>query len=106
MSPIALSHLRLRLEKADDIHRRELGVLFRDLRVAIDVAQDARLQYHATVGSIFSTLLNPVSMFRAIQARRHKVERTILAGFDGVVKPGEMLRTFSHADSLYNEDLV
>ena len=66
------------------IKRRELGVMFRDLRV---IGLGASTSYIPTLGSMF-TLSN---FLEAIQAIRHPPVRDILDGFEGVVRPGEML---------------
>ncbi|KAI0074336.1 pleiotropic drug resistance ABC transporter [Panus rudis PR-1116 ss-1] len=64
--------------------QRELGVMFKDLRV---VGVGASAQYQETLGSI----LNPFSFFRFIQQLRHPSLRTILSDFEGALRPGEML---------------
>ncbi|KAL0959811.1 hypothetical protein HGRIS_011492 [Hohenbuehelia grisea] len=66
------------------IQSRRLGVLFKDLRV---VGLGTTASYQPTLGSIF----NPFSMIAALQASRHPHLRDILVGFEGVVRPGEML---------------
>ncbi|KAG6850300.1 hypothetical protein H0H93_015242 [Arthromyces matolae] len=67
-----------------DIKPRTLGVVFRDLEVK---GLGASVTYQPTFASTFS--------FKAMQSKirelRHPPVRTILSGFDGVVKPGEML---------------
>lgn len=73
-----------RREEGDDIRLRELGVMFRDLRV-IGVGASTALQ--PTVGSQFS----PRSLLSAINNWRRPPLRDILSGFEGVVRPGEML---------------
>ncbi|KZT01955.1 pleiotropic drug resistance ABC transporter [Laetiporus sulphureus 93-53] len=67
-----------------DIKRRELGVLFDNLRV-IGLGSSAARQ--PTLGST----LNPLSWLGAIQNIRRPATREILSGFEGVVAPGEML---------------
>ncbi|KAF9817918.1 hypothetical protein IEO21_03112 [Rhodonia placenta] len=67
-----------------DVKRRELGVLFDNLRV-VGLGTSAAQQ--PTMGSI----LNPVNWLSGIQHIRHPATRDILNGFEGVVKPGEML---------------
>ncbi|OJT05939.1 Brefeldin A resistance protein [Trametes pubescens] len=67
-----------------DIKRRELGVVFEDLRV---VGVGAAASYQPTFGST----LNPLNMLGGIRAQMHPATRDILSGFDGVVRPGEML---------------
>ncbi|KAF8841352.1 pleiotropic drug resistance ABC transporter [Paxillus ammoniavirescens] len=68
----------------DGVQARELGVMFKDLRV---VGIGARASFQPTVGSIF----NPEAIMRSINTMRHPPVRDILAGFEGVVTPGEML---------------
>ncbi len=70
------------------IHSRELGVMFKDLRV---VGLGAAASYQPTFGSFF----NPKVILEKIQALRHPPLRDILSGFEGVVRPGEMLRMYS-----------
>lgn len=41
-----------------------------------------------------ASYLNPLNLLSAIQNRRHPPLRDILSGFEGVVRPGEMLREF------------
>ncbi|KAF7428110.1 hypothetical protein PC9H_007329 [Pleurotus ostreatus] len=66
------------------ITRRQLGVLFRDLRV---VGIGASASHLPTLGSV----LNPFLMIERIQTARHPPLKDILSGFEGVVRPGEML---------------
>ncbi|OBZ76087.1 Brefeldin A resistance protein [Grifola frondosa] len=67
-----------------DIMRRELGVVFKDLRV---VGLGASATYQPTLGS----LLNPMNAIHAFRDLLHPATRDILNGFEGVVRPGEML---------------
>lgn len=67
------------------IQAREIGVAFRDLRV---VGLGATNSYQPTLGSLF----NPMNLLESIQAARHPPVRDILSGFEGVVRPGQMLR--------------
>ncbi|PCH34845.1 pleiotropic drug resistance ABC transporter [Wolfiporia cocos MD-104 SS10] len=67
-----------------DIKRRELGVLFDNLQV-VGLGSSAAQQL--TLGST----LNPFTWLSGIQSMRHPTTRTILSGFEGVVRPGEML---------------
>jgi ATP-binding cassette subfamily G (WHITE) protein 2 (SNQ2) len=67
---------------------RELGVMFKDLRV---VGLGATASYQPTLGSV----LNPFNFLEAVHAIRHPPIRDILSGFEGVVQPGQMLRMFS-----------
>jgi len=76
--------LLIRREEGNIKHRR-LGIVFRDLEVIGKSSADA---YQPTVG----TLLNPLCILEGIQKARHPSLKTILTGFEGVVKPGEMLR--------------
>ncbi|RDX52640.1 pleiotropic drug resistance ABC transporter [Lentinus brumalis] len=78
--------LRNLIKKLDEseIKRRELGVVFQDLRV---VGLGASASFQETLGSA----LNPLNLVRNIQAAMHPATRDILSGFDGVVRPGEML---------------
>ncbi|TDL15090.1 pleiotropic drug resistance ABC transporter [Rickenella mellea] len=78
--------LRTVLQKRgdSDIKGRELGVVFEDLSV---IGLGATAKYQPTLGSMF----NPVRMLDAIQELRHPPVRNILTGFEGVVRPGEML---------------
>ncbi|KAI9428628.1 pleiotropic drug resistance ABC transporter [Lactarius indigo] len=59
------------------IHSRELGVMFKDLRV---VGLGAATSYQPTFG-----------IFEKIQASRHPPLRDILIGFEGVVRPGKFV---------------
>ncbi|KAG6843984.1 hypothetical protein H0H87_010943 [Tephrocybe sp. NHM501043] len=74
------------VRKRDEAHiqARTLGIVFRDLEVVGLGASDT---YQPTLGSLFS--------YKTIQANihatRHPPVRSILSGFEGVVKPGEML---------------
>jgi ATP-binding cassette subfamily G (WHITE) protein 2 (SNQ2) len=61
--------------------------MFKDLRV---VGLGATASYQPTFGSFF----NPRIIFEKIQALRHPPLRDILSGFEGVVRPGEMLRMY------------
>ncbi len=76
---------RLRREE-QNIKSRSLGIGFSDLRVTGVTAANS---YYDTLGS----LLNPKVIMENIQAARHPSLRNILSGFEGVVKPGEMLRS-------------
>lgn len=79
------SHFARREEH--EIKPRELGVVFQNLRV---VGLGATASYAPTMGSIF----NPLTIVEAVQKARHPPIRDILNGFEGVVRPGEMLREF------------
>ncbi|KAH7882924.1 ABC-2 type transporter-domain-containing protein [Phlebopus sp. FC_14] len=66
------------------LKKRELGVMFKDLRV-VGIGTQASSQ--STMGSVF----NPAALRRNINNLRHPPVRDILSGFDGVITPGEML---------------
>jgi ATP-binding cassette subfamily G (WHITE) protein 2 (SNQ2) len=68
-----------------NIKPRSLGIVFRDLRVS---GLTAASSYFPTLGSLF----NPMSIIENVQSLRHPNVRDILSGFEGVMKPGEMIR--------------
>lgn len=68
-----------------DIKSRELGVLFDQLRV---VGEGTSSSLQSTLGSG----LNPMNLVHTVQNSRHPHLRNIVNGFQGVVRPGEMLR--------------
>ncbi|KAG6330183.1 hypothetical protein ID866_8906, partial [Astraeus odoratus] len=68
----------------EDIKTKELGVMFRHLRV-VGVGVSSSVQ--PTVGSLFS----PSYFLSKIHAWRHPPLRDIISDFEGVVRPGEML---------------
>ncbi|KAG1763106.1 ABC-2 type transporter-domain-containing protein [Suillus occidentalis] len=72
------------VRRSESIKGRELGVMFKDLRV---IGVGARASLQPTIGSTF----NPAAILRNISAMRNPPVRDILSGFDGVVAPGEML---------------
>lgn len=74
------------IKRRDDaqIKARELGVVFRNLRV---VGMGASSSHQPTLG----TALDPRSILDVIQRIRHPPVRDIISGFEGVVRPGEML---------------
>ncbi|KAF7763700.1 hypothetical protein Agabi119p4_8237 [Agaricus bisporus var. burnettii] len=74
----------LHKREENDFKPRELGVVFRNLRVT---GLGVSASYAKTLGSI----LNPVNYISSIQRLRHPPLRDILNGFEGVVRPGEML---------------
>ncbi|KAG2073835.1 hypothetical protein BDR04DRAFT_1093970 [Suillus decipiens] len=74
----------IRRRGEESIKGRELGVMFKDLRV---VGIGARASLQPTIGSMF----NPAAILRNISAARNPPLRDILSGFEGVVSPGEML---------------
>ncbi len=59
--------------------------MFRDLRI---VGLASGTSHIPTVGAFF----NPSAVLEKIQNLRHPYLKTILSGFEGVVRPGEMLR--------------
>jgi ATP-binding cassette subfamily G (WHITE) protein 2 (SNQ2) len=67
------------------IQSRELGVLFKDLHV---VGLGAAASHQGTFGSFF----NPRIILENFRTIRHPPLRDILTGFEGVIRPGEMLR--------------
>lgn len=69
-----------------ELKPRELGVSFKDLRV-VGLGQAAN--YQTTLGS----LCDPRAWWERLQLLRHPPLRDILSGFEGVVRPGEMLCT-------------
>lgn len=71
-----------------DVKRRELGVLFENLRV-VGLGESAAIQ------PTFGSTLHPLNWIQGIQRMRHPATRDILSGFEGVVRPGEMLRELS-----------
>ncbi|PPR00573.1 hypothetical protein CVT24_005458 [Panaeolus cyanescens] len=78
--------LRRAVRKRDEgnIKSRTLGIVFEDLHVVGKAAADS---IQPTLGSV----LTPLSTIQLIQKARHPSLRDILKGFEGVVKPGEML---------------
>lgn len=84
---VLYSHLRHHRRDESGVKGRQLGVMFSDLRV---VGMGASASFQPTLGSLF----NPRNMLRGVQVKRHPPLRDILSGFEGVVRPGEMLRTF------------
>ncbi|KAL0955420.1 hypothetical protein HGRIS_001666 [Hohenbuehelia grisea] len=78
--------LRDYIERRDEagIEPRELGVLFDNLCV---VGLGASARFQPTLGS----MLNPLNILRKVQALRHPPLREIISGFEGLVRPGEML---------------
>ncbi|KAG8929230.1 hypothetical protein FRC02_005825 [Tulasnella sp. 418] len=66
----------------DDIPQRNLGVWFRDLRV---VGAGATGKFQKTLTSMLGSILSDINELR------HPPLKNILHGFEGTVKPGEML---------------
>jgi ATP-binding cassette subfamily G (WHITE) protein 2 (SNQ2) len=60
--------------------------MFKDLHV---VGLGAAASYQSTFGSFF----NPMTILEQFGTMRHPPLRDILTGFEGVVRPGEMLRS-------------
>jgi ATP-binding cassette subfamily G (WHITE) protein 2 (SNQ2) len=59
--------------------------MFKDLRV---VGLGAAASFQPTFGTFF----NPMTILENIRTLRHPPLRDILTGFEGVLRPGEMLR--------------
>ncbi|KAK1219766.1 ATP-binding cassette transporter snq2 [Marasmius sp. AFHP31] len=78
-----LNTVAQRLEAAN-IKTRQLGVVFEDLRVE---GVGSSSSFQPTIGS----LLSPFTLAESFHRWRHPSTRCILDGFDGLVKPGEML---------------
>ena len=76
-------HVVIRADKSPAGKRRELGVVFDNLRV---IGAGASANYQPTLAMMFS----PFHWLEKLQSRRHPALRDILAGFYGVVRPGEM----------------
>ncbi|KAF9224734.1 pleiotropic drug resistance ABC transporter [Gyrodon lividus] len=74
----------VRSSSEDGIQARQLGVMFKDLRV---IGIGARASFQPTVGSSVS----PKGIARSMHSMRYPPLRDILSGFEGVVIPGEML---------------
>lgn len=79
-----LNVFRARQEEAG-VKRRNLGVGFENLRV---VGLGAAASQQTTFGSIF----NPMNVVDLVRRLRHPPLRDIISGFEGVIRPGEMLR--------------
>ncbi|KAG6814964.1 hypothetical protein H0H93_011487, partial [Arthromyces matolae] len=69
---------------AAQIQSRELGVMFENLRVT---GLGSSAAYFPTVASV----LNPITVYGKLRMLRNPPLRNILDGFEGVVRPGEML---------------
>ncbi|RDB26892.1 Brefeldin A resistance protein [Hypsizygus marmoreus] len=78
-----IRHIVRKRDEAN-IQPRELGVMFRDLRV---VGAGIANSFQPTLGSLFSYR----HLMDQIQAFRHPPLVNILSGFEGVVRPGQML---------------
>jgi hypothetical protein len=84
ITELDLSHYR---RDESGIKGRKLGVMFKDLRV---VGTGASASFQPTFGSMF----NPKIILENIKNARHPEVRDLLSGFEGVVRPGEMLRAW------------
>ncbi|KAG0695928.1 P-loop containing nucleoside triphosphate hydrolase protein [Suillus ampliporus] len=73
-----------RLRQDEGIKDRQLGVMFKDLRV---VGAGSRTSLQPTMGDTF----DPSTFLHKIRQIRHPSVTDILSGFEGVVTPGEML---------------
>jgi ATP-binding cassette subfamily G (WHITE) protein 2 (SNQ2) len=74
-------------QHGSDVKRRELGVYFSNLRV---IGGGATASQQATVGS----MINPKVIWQECRNSLRPSTRTLLHDFNGVVRPGEMLRKF------------
>lgn len=74
------------MQRRDNAHipNRQLGVMFKDLHVT---GVGSTTSYADTIAST----LNPINAVKKIQNLRKSAVRDILTGFEGTVKPGEML---------------
>jgi ATP-binding cassette subfamily G (WHITE) protein 2 (SNQ2) len=79
-------------QSSSGVKRRELGVYFRDLYVT---GVGAKVSHQATVGSMF----NPKVIWEEFRNALRPSTRRILYDFNGVVRPGEMLRELVLRDS-------
>ena len=79
-----ITHVTAR-QKDSSIKIRELGVYFKDLRV---IGVGATVSHQPTAGSMF----NPKAIWQGFRDSRRPSTRTLLQDFNGVVRPGEMLR--------------
>ena len=75
-----------RMEESE-IHHRTLGVSFENLSVT-------GLGTSASVQPTLGSALNPFNALSAIRNARHPPLKEILTDFEGVVRPGEMLRAY------------
>ncbi|TFY65604.1 hypothetical protein EVG20_g5493 [Dentipellis fragilis] len=76
--------LYVRRQAHAEIKSRELGVLFQDLQV-VGVGMTSSYQ------STFASMIDPRTLFEYVRKWRHPPLRNILSGFEGVVRPKEML---------------
>ena len=56
----------------------------------------ASASFQPTLGSLF----NPMNLVHAVQTLRHPPVRDIISGFNGVVRPGEMLREYTVSQTM------
>ncbi|KAF8477639.1 ABC-2 type transporter-domain-containing protein [Russula ochroleuca] len=82
----------MKKRNAAGIQSRELGVMFKDLRV---VGLGAAASYQNSFDSFF----NPKIILENIRTARNPPVRDILSGFEGVVRPGEMLLVLGNPGS-------
>ena len=73
----------------NNVKPQSLGIVFHDLRMS---GLTAASSYFPILGSLFK----PVSIIENVQNFRHSNVMDNLSGFEGVVKPGEMIRMFIH----------
>lgn len=78
-----------------EIKRRQLGVVFQNLRV---IGLGSAASHKQTIASV----LNPFNLIGAIHTMRHPPLRDILSDFNGVIRPGEMLRKLSFGFQIYH----
>ncbi|KAG6834682.1 hypothetical protein H0H93_008064, partial [Arthromyces matolae] len=88
---LILNSLSLRKDAAH-IQSRELGVMFENLRVT---GLGSSAAYFSTVGSV----LNPMTIYEKLRTLRNPPLRNIIEGFEGVVRPGEMLLVLGRPES-------
>lgn len=85
--------------KDEGIKDRQLGVIFKDLRV---VGAGARTSLQPTVSSPF----HPSTVLAKIRGIRNPSIRDILSGFEGVVTPGELLCKYTASRDLRSSPSV
>lgn len=72
----------------DQAHVKEsLGIYWEDLTV---YGKGAGESYFKTVGSLFDPILHPARIFSKSAKEARSGKRTLIDGFTGVVRPGEM----------------
>ncbi|KIY47177.1 hypothetical protein FISHEDRAFT_66171 [Fistulina hepatica ATCC 64428] len=77
-------HQVLQRREEANVPSRELGIVFEDLNVT---GRGSDADYMPTFGS----RINPLDALRGLWGMRNPHTRPILTGFEGVVRPGEML---------------